>query len=84
MHCDRADADSSPGLKLSGVASGGPADKAGLQAGDVVIEVDGRRIENIYDYTYSLDGLKVGVAVKLVVRRGSAQHVVWVTPASRD
>jgi len=81
---DYTDSDDSPGLKLSGVASGGPAAEAGLQAGDVVIEVDGRRIENIYDYTYSLDGLEVGVPVRIVVRRGSDRHVVQVTPASRD
>ena len=45
------------GLALSGVAKGGPAESAGVRAGDVVIQVAGRTIENLYDYTYSLDEL---------------------------
>jgi Tol biopolymer transport system component len=81
---DYTNSEGQPGLKLSGVAAGGPAEQAGLRAGDVVIEVDGRHIENIYDYTYSLDALKVGVPVKIVVRRGSSQTAVMLTPASRE
>ena len=81
---DYTNSDSRPGLKLSGVRVGGPADVAGLRAGDVVIEVDGRTIENIYDYTYSLDSLRVGVPVKIVVRRGESQTAVILTPSSRE
>lgn len=81
---DYAQTDARPGLRLSGVAAGGPAEQAGLQAGDLVIEVDGRRIENIYDYTYALDGLQVGVPVKIVVLRGDSRTAVQLTPASRE
>jgi hypothetical protein len=81
---DYTNSETRPGLKLSGVAAGGPAEQAGLRAGDVIIEVDGRSVENIYDYTYSLDSLKVGVAVKVVVRRGDSQTAVMLTPTSRD
>jgi hypothetical protein len=81
---DYTNSDDTPGLKLSGVTSGGPAEAAGLQAGDVVIEVDGRSVENIYDYTYALDGLKAGVTTKIVVRRGSSRKAVVLTPKSRD
>jgi membrane-associated protease RseP (regulator of RpoE activity) len=81
---DYSNSESLPGLKLSGVAAGGPAEQAGLQAGDVVIEVDGRPVENIYDYTYSLDALRVGVPVKIVVRRGASQTAVMLTPSSRE
>jgi S1-C subfamily serine protease len=73
-----------PGLPLSGVASGGPAERAGLRAGDVVIEVGGRTIENIYDYTFALESLKVGVPVEIVVDRGGAKTAVTLTPSSRD
>jgi C-terminal processing protease CtpA/Prc len=81
---DYTNSEGTPGLKLSGVAAGGPADRAGLHAGDVVIEVDGRPVENIYDYTYSLDGLKVGVPAEIVVRRGNSRTAVMLTPTSRD
>lgn len=81
---DYTNGDGRPGLKLSGVAAGGPAAEAGLQAGDLVIEVDGHKVENIYDYTYALDLLKVGEPVEVVVLRGEARTTVRLTPASRD
>ncbi len=72
------------GLRLSGVASDGPAAKAGLKGGDVVVELAGRKIENVYDYTYAIEALKVGQGVKVVVRRGDESVELEVTPASRE
>jgi len=72
------------GLRLSGVAAGGPAERAGLRVGDVIVEVDGRAIENIYDYTYALEALEVGVPAEVVVLRGDSRTAVTLTPASRD
>ncbi len=72
------------GLALSGVTGGGPAEIAGLRAGDVVVEVAGKKIENIYDYTYALDALKVGETVGIVVVRGDDRIALEITPASRD
>src|SRR5207248_10480557 len=48
------------GLLLGGVVAGGPAEAAGLQKGDIIIEIAGQTIANIYDYTYALDVLKIG------------------------
>jgi hypothetical protein len=73
-----------PGLKLAGVASGGPADRGGLRAGDVIVQVAGRKIENIYDYTFSIEALKVGQAVSIVAMRDGNRMEVQVIPASRD
>ena len=50
------------GLLLGGVIGGGPAEQAGLQKGDVIIEIAGQTIANIYDYTYALEVLKSGPA----------------------
>ena len=72
------------GVKLSGVAKGGPADRASVQAGDVVVELAGKRIENIYDYTFALEMVKIGVPVGMTVQRGTERVTVSVTPASRD
>ncbi len=60
------------GLRLSGVRPGSPADKAGLRAGDVVIEFGGRQVTNIYDYTYALRDHAPGDTVVIRVRRGDA------------
>ena len=53
------------GLLLSGVIGGGPAEQAGLQKGDVIVEIAGQTIANIYDYTYALDVLKIGQPAKV-------------------
>lgn len=57
------------GLRLTGVREGSPAAKAGLQAGDVVVEFDGKPIADIYAYTYALRAKKPGDVVKVVVER---------------
>ena len=53
------------GVLLNGVAKGGPAELGGLQAGDLIVELAGRPIENIYDFTYALNALKEGQPVKV-------------------
>ena len=72
------------GVKLTGVAKGGPAEQAGVQTGDVIVELAGQKVENIYDYTYALDGLKSGTEVELRVMRDGQPVTVKVTPGSRE
>jgi len=57
------------GVKLTGVRDGSPAEKAGIQAGDIIVEFAGKKIENIYDYTYALQEHKPGEVVTVVVLR---------------
>ena len=71
------------GLLLSGVIGGGPAEQAGLQKGDVITELNGQAITNIYDYTYALETLKIGVAVKVVYSRGGERKETTLTPGAR-
>jgi hypothetical protein len=72
------------GVKLSGVRSGGPADKAGMQGGDIVVECAGKEIKNIYDYTYAMDALKIGTPVPIVVLRDGKRVTLTVTPEARQ
>lgn len=72
------------GVKLSGVTKGAPVEKAGLKQGDIIVELAGRKIENIYDYTYAIEALKVGEEVTIVVERGGERISVKVTPGSRE
>jgi S1-C subfamily serine protease len=71
------------GVKLSGVRGGSPAEKAGLQGGDVIVEFAGQKIKNIYDYTYALDAVKIGQPVEVVVQREGKPVRVRVTPEAR-
>jgi S1-C subfamily serine protease len=72
------------GLRLTGVREGSPADRAGLQAGDVVVEFDGKPIADIYAYTYALREKAPGDSVVIVVERdGTTVRVVAVLGESR-
>jgi C-terminal processing protease CtpA/Prc len=71
------------GLLLGGVIGGGPAENAGLQKGDVIVEIAGQTIANIYDYTYALELLKVGEPVKIVYMRGPERRETTMTPGAR-
>ena len=71
------------GLLLSGVIGGGPAEQAGLQKGDVVVEIGGQTIANIYDYTYALEVLKIGEPVKVVYQRNGERRETTLIPAAR-
>ncbi len=59
-------------------------EQAGLQKGDVIVEIAGQTIANIYDYTYALDLLKIGQPVKVVYMRGSERRETTLTPAARQ
>ena len=76
-------ASTAKGLLLGGVIGGGPAEQAGLTKGDILIEIAGQSIANIYDYTYALELLKVGVPVKVVYMRGTERRETMLTPAAR-
>jgi len=71
------------GLRLSGVMEGGPAEKAGLAEGDVIVEFAGHKISNIYDYGEALDAVKVDQPIQVVVIRGEERIEVTVTPTAR-
>ena len=71
------------GLLLGGVIGGGPAEQAGLAKGDVIIEIAGQSITNIYDYTFALELLKIGQPAKVFYLRGGEKRETTLTPAAR-
>ncbi len=72
------------GVKLSGVRKDSPADKAGLKTGDVVKELAGKKIENLYDYSFAIGALEVGKKTKMVFERDGKRIVVQIVPGSRQ
>jgi Tol biopolymer transport system component len=72
------------GVMLSGVGKDGPADKAGIKSRDIIVELAGKKIENIYDYTNAIEALKIGETVKMTVLRNGERLELEVTPQSRD
>jgi Zn-dependent M28 family amino/carboxypeptidase len=71
------------GLLLGGVVGGGPAEQAGLRKGDIIVEIAGQTIANIYDYTYALDILKIGQPAKVIYMRDGKRLEATLTPAAR-
>jgi aminopeptidase YwaD len=59
------------GVRFADVRDGTPAAKAGLKAGDILIEFDGKEIANLYDFTYALRAHKPGDLVLVKFIRGS-------------
>lgn len=71
------------GVRLASVTAGGPVAVAGVQAGDVIVELAGKKIENVYDYTYAIEALKPGQETTLSVMRGDARLDLKVVPGRR-
>ena len=75
--------DAGGGVKISGASPGSPADKAGLQAGDIIVKWDEKTIDTLYDLSDQLAGGKVGQVVKLKIIRGGKPIETTATLAAR-
>ncbi len=67
------------GYALSGVTKGGPAERAGIKAGDVIIQFGDSKIGNLEDFDSALRKFKAGDKVPVVVKRGAEQVKFEVT-----
>lgn len=66
------------GLGVGGVRTDGPADKAGMQKGDVIVALDGLEVGNIYDYMARLKKLEAGQIITVDVMRDGERKVLLV------
>ena len=67
------------GVLFADVRADSPAGKAGLKAGDLLVEFAGAPIKNLYDFTEALGSKKPGDVVAVVVRRNGQSIKVNVT-----
>ena len=72
------------GLRLSGVMAGGPAARAGLEAGDVIVEMAGVTVGNIYDYMGALDQLRADQPASVVFMRDGERRETQLVPVARN
>ena len=60
-----------------------PAARAGLQAGDVVVSIDGKAVQNHSELVAAIRGHKPGDKVTLVVVRGGNETTITATLTQR-
>ena len=73
-----------PGLRLTGVRAGSPADIAGLKAGDVIVEFGGKPVKDLFEYSNALYSHKPGDDVSVVVLRGTQRLTLQVKLGKRS
>ena len=69
------------GVLVRGVEEGSPAEKAGLEAGDIILRFDGKAIEKPADLPRAVGNTKPGNRVTLTVFRRGANRDLSVTVA---
>jgi S1-C subfamily serine protease len=72
-----------PGVKVSGLVPGSPAEKAGLRPDDVVASIDGKAIANLQGFSDVLRTLAPGQTVRVVLIRQGKEVTVSVILAER-
>jgi putative serine protease PepD len=68
--------------EANGVTDGGPADKAGLKAGDLILEIDGVEINTSDELIVAIRSRNVGDKVKIKYKRNAITREVSVTLAA--
>ncbi|HEY4306278.1 MAG TPA: M20/M25/M40 family metallo-hydrolase [Gemmatimonadaceae bacterium] len=72
-----------PGMRLSGVSAGSPAEVGGLKAGDVIVAFDGKSVKDLYEYSDALYGHQPGDEVEIVVLRNGQRLTMHVKLGKR-
>ncbi|HYC49195.1 MAG TPA: DegQ family serine endoprotease [Burkholderiales bacterium] len=71
--------ESTKGVLVASVEPGGPAAKAGVQPGDVILAFEGKPVENANELPRAVAGTKPGTTVTLELWRNGARRQVKVT-----
>ena len=74
--------DAADGVRIGDVDQEGPASKAGLRSGDVVVEVDGERVRSARQFSRLIQESPQGKSVRLGVLREGKRQTFDVTPES--
>ena len=72
------------GVYVTGLTEGGAAGNAGIEAGDVIIGVEGRKVTNVPELQEEISKYRPGDEVSLSLWRGSKVRMVKVTLRNRQ
>jgi len=71
------------GVIITGVLQDGPAAQAGMRPGDVIVQVDGKKVGNVSELLTAVAALKPGEASAFNVQRGDAMVELNISPGVR-
>lgn len=71
------------GTIIAGVLKGGPADKAGMRPGDILLAVEGKPVADTADMLNLISQLKPGSKTRMTVMRKNQESVIDVTIGTR-
>lgn len=71
------------GAVIETVTPDSPADKAGMKAGDAIVEFDGERVRSVLHLTRLIQETPAGRSVAAVIMRGGQKVTLNVTPDRR-
>ena len=77
------DAKGAVGVRIDAVDPDSPAEEAGLQEGDVVVEFDGERVRSARQFTRLVQETPDGRTVKIAVMRNGQKQMLDATPENR-
>ena len=72
------------GVRITGVRPDGPADRAGVRAGDVIVKFAGVDVKTLEDLTFALRARRPGDEVEVVVLRDGRERTVRAVLAERS
>jgi len=72
------------GVMIMDVFKGDPADKAGIKAKDIILSIDGKKVESLKDLTGIIASQTVGDKVKVTFLRSGKEKTVKVKIAKRE
>ena len=72
------------GVRVETVTPAGPADKAGVKAGDTITEFDGERVRSVLQFSRLVQETPAGRGVAVVVQRGGQRMNMTITPERRS
>jgi len=72
------------GVLVSSLADNGPAEKAGVHVGDVIVAVNGKTVAGTRELTHAMRDVKKGESVRIEVIRGKARQTIVATADERE
>lgn len=72
------------GVLLQGVSPGSPAEKAGLKAGDRIVAINGKRVQNIEQMMSLYAELEPGKPAEITIVRDGQEIKVQIVPAGGE